>query len=159
MMGSGKSTIGNIISKKLDFEFIDTDYEIESLEKKSIKRIFETEGEHYFRKIEEQIVLKNINLDKKVISLGGGSFLNQNIVKMSQKKGISFWLDWNDNTIINRIFRNNKRPLARDLSKIELKDMIKKRSKYYKRAKYRIPCEDLNKTEIAEKIISKYEIQ
>ena len=75
MMGSGKSTIGNIISKKLDFEFIDTDYEIEKYEKISIKKIFDDKGEGYFRKLEETIILKSINLDNKVISLGGGGFL------------------------------------------------------------------------------------
>ena len=81
MMGSGKSTIGNIISKKLDFEFIDTDYEIEKYEKISIKKIFDNKGEGYFRKLEETIVLKSINLDNKVISLGGGGFLNLDIRK------------------------------------------------------------------------------
>ena len=70
MMGSGKSTIGNIISKKIDFEFIDTDYEIEKYEKISIKKIFDNKGEDYFRKLEETIILKSINLDNKVISLG-----------------------------------------------------------------------------------------
>ena len=67
MMGSGKSTIGNIISKKLDFEFIDTDYEIEKYEKISIKKIFDNKGEGYFRKLEEKIILRSINLDNKVI--------------------------------------------------------------------------------------------
>ena len=65
MMGSGKSTIGNIISKKLDFEFIDTDFEIEKYEEISIKKIFDIKGENYFRKLEETVILKSINLDKK----------------------------------------------------------------------------------------------
>ena len=86
MMGSGKSTIGNIISKKLDFEFIDTDYEIEKYEKISIKKIFDNKGEGYFRKLEETIILKSINLDNKVISLGGGGFLNLDIRKKIKKK-------------------------------------------------------------------------
>ena len=81
MMGSGKSTIGNIISKKLDFEFIDTDYEIEKYESITIKKIFEIKGEVYFRKLEEKIILKSINLDNKVISLGGGGFLKLNLRK------------------------------------------------------------------------------
>ena len=65
MMGSGKSTIGNIISKKLDLKFIDTDYEIEKYEKISIKKIFDNKGEKYFRKLEETIILRSINLDNK----------------------------------------------------------------------------------------------
>ena len=159
MMGSGKSTIGNIISTKLDFEFIDTDYEIEKYEKISIKKIFEIKGEDYFRKLEEAIILKSVSLDNKVISLGGGGFLNLNIRKKILKKNISCWLDWKDDTIIKRIFRNDKRPLARNLSKIDLKDMITKRYKHYKQADHRIFCENLNKKEIADKIIKKYETQ
>ena len=58
MMGSGKSSIGKILSKKLEFEFIDTDIKIEKLEKKSISEIFKINGEEYFRSIEEVISLK-----------------------------------------------------------------------------------------------------
>ena len=159
MMGSGKSTIGNIISKKKGFDFIDTDSEIENMEKISIKKIFEDKGEHYFRTIEEEFILKTINLENKIISLGGGSFLNLSIRKLSLKKSVSFWLDWNDNTIIKRVLKNDKRPLAKGLSIIELKDMIKKRSKHYKQANHRIFCEGLSKREIADRIIKKYENQ
>ena len=73
------------------------------------------------------------------------------------KKCISFWLDWKDETIIKRIFKNDKRPLARHLSKIDLKDMINKRYKHYKQASHRIFCENLSKKEIADKIIKIYE--
>ena len=159
MMGSGKSTIGNILSKKLDFGFIDTDYEIEKYEKISIKKIFDIKGENYFRKLEETVILKSINLDNKVISLGGGGFLKLNLRKKIQIKCISFWLDWKEDTIIKRIFKNDKRPLARHLSKLDLKDMINERQKHYKHATHRIICENLNKKEIADEIIKKYEIQ
>ena len=159
MMGSGKSTIGNIISKKLNFEFIDTDYEIEKYESITIKKIFEIKGEVYFRKLEEKIILKSINLDNKVISLGGGGFLNLNIRKKILKKCVSFWLDWQEDTIIKRIFKNDKRPLVRHLSKLDLKDMIGQRHKHYKQASHRIICENLNKKEISDEIIKKYEIQ
>ena len=159
MMGSGKSTIGNIISKKLDFEFIDTDYEIEKHEELSVKKIFEIKGEDYFRKLEERIILKSINLDDKVISLGGGGFLNMNTRKKILRECISFWLDWKEDTLIKRIFKNDKRPLARNLSELDLKDMINKRYKHYKQASHRIYCENLNKKDIAYEIIKKYEIQ
>ena len=58
MMGSGKSSIGKILSKKLQFEFIDTDNKIEKIEKKTISEIFKLNGERYFRNIEESISLK-----------------------------------------------------------------------------------------------------
>jgi len=62
MMGSGKSLIGKILSKKLDYDFIDTDKKIEEIEKKTISEIFENNGEKYFRNIEETISLKMLKL-------------------------------------------------------------------------------------------------
>ena len=60
MMGSGKSTIGRIISRKIGFNFVDTDKEIEEMEHCSIKRIFDTKGEKYFRQLEEMVTLKTL---------------------------------------------------------------------------------------------------
>ena len=68
MMGSGKSTVGAQLAHKLKLEFIDTDKEIEKLEKKTIKKIFEISGEEYFRKIEEKVVLEKFKLSKSYSS-------------------------------------------------------------------------------------------
>ena len=82
MMGSGKSLIGKILSKKLDFDFIDTDNKIEEKEKKTISEIFKNNGEKYFRNIEELISIKSLKLNNKVIALGGGGYINPAIRKM-----------------------------------------------------------------------------
>ena len=65
MMGVGKSTIGRIIAKRLKVKFIDVDKIIERNEKKSIKRIFEDNGEEYFRKLEKKLHLKFLKKRKK----------------------------------------------------------------------------------------------
>ena len=80
-MGSGKSLIGKILSKKLDFDFIDTDSQIEEKEKKTIPEIFKNNGEKYFRDIEELISIKSLKLNNKVIALGGGGYINPAIRK------------------------------------------------------------------------------
>ena len=67
MMGSGKSSIGKILAKKLEFEFIDTDSKIEEAEEKTISEIFKKNGEKYFRNIEEDISLKSLKLKNKVM--------------------------------------------------------------------------------------------
>ena len=159
MMGSGKSSIGKILSKKLNLTFIDIDQKIEESEDSKISEIFTKYGEKYFRKIEEKISLKFLRSENSVISLGGGGFINASIRKMCKQNCLSFWLDWKDDTIIKRIFRNDKRPLARRSSKLDLKDMIIQRHKHYKQANHRIICENLNKKQIADEIIKKYEIQ
>ena len=78
MMGSGKSSIGSLVAKKLGLDFVDVDKEIEKELGLSISKIFETKGEDYFRKYEEKITLKKLNLKSVVIALGGGAFINKN---------------------------------------------------------------------------------
>ena len=157
MMGSGKSSIGKILSKKLEFEFIDTDNKIEQIEKKTISEIFKKKGEKYFRRIEEVISLKFLKLNNKVIALGGGGYINSNIRKYTLKKCISIWLDWKNETLINRIRNSKKRPLAMKLNNLELQKLIIKRSMIYNLSDYKINCDKLDKKQIIEKIINFYE--
>jgi len=157
MMGSGKSSIGKILSKKLEFEFIDTDIKIEEFEKKTISEIFNRNGEKYFRNVEEVISLKSLKLNNKVIALGGGGYINPTIRKYSQKKCISVWLDWKNETLINRIKNSKKRPLVIKLSNLELQKLITKRSTMYNLSDYKINCDKLDKRQIVEKIIKFYE--
>ena len=157
MMGSGKSSIGLIVSKKLKIDFIDTDQEIEKKTGTTILNIFEEKGEKYFRDLEELITLKSLKKKKVAISLGGGAFLNDKIKKEVLENHISFWLNWEDKTLVERIKSNRKRPLAFKLTKTELIDLIKKRSIVYSTAMYKINCENLTKNEIVKKIIEIYE--
>ncbi len=81
MMGSGKTTLGKIVSKKLNKEFIDVDQAIEVQEDMVISEIFEKKGERFFRILEEKISLLSLKKKNTVISLGGGAFLNKKIQK------------------------------------------------------------------------------
>jgi len=157
MMGSGKSSIGKILSKKLEFEFIDTDIKIEEFEKTTISEIFNKNGEKYFRNVEEVISLKSLKLNNKVIALGGGGYINPTIRKYTQKKCISVWLDWKNETLINRIKNSKKRPLVIKLNNLELLKLITKRSTMYNLSDYKINCDKLDKKQIVEKIIKLYE--
>jgi len=157
MMGSGKSSIGSIVSKKLNIDFIDVDDEIEKDLGMKISNIFKDKGEKYFREIEEIITLKILQKNKVVISLGGGAFLNNKIKKEILDNHISFWLDWETKTLINRIHNNKKRPIAFNSSKIELIELIKKRSTIYSKAMYRIDCENLSKNQIVKNVLKIYE--
>ena len=157
MMGSGKSSIGLMVSKKLNIDFVDVDQEIEKKIGMTISKIFENQGEKYFREIEELIALKLLKKNKTVISLGGGSFLNNKIKKEVLDNHISFWLKWDIKTLVNRIQNSQKRPIAFKSSKNELIDLIKKRSIVYSKAMYKIDCENLTKNEIVRNIRKIYE--
>tara|TARA_Y100001935_G_scaffold253359_1_gene259362 strand:- start:153 stop:677 length:525 start_codon:yes stop_codon:yes gene_type:complete len=157
MMGSGKTSIGLLISKKLNLQFYDVDQIIEKELEMSISDIFEKKGEKFFRDFEEKTTLKILKKKKAVISLGGGAFINKKIREEILKNHFSFWLDWNFKTLIKRIQKNTKRPIAFKSSYSELVNLIKKRSIVYSKSKYKINCEQLSKNEIVNKVINIYE--
>ena len=153
MMGSGKTTLGKIVSKKLNKEFIDIDQAIEVQEGMIISEIFEKKGEPFFRVLEEKISLPNLKKKNSVISLGGGGFVNKNSQKEILKYHISIWLKWDSKNLINRIKNSQKRPIAIKLSDNDLNKLINERSKIYSKAKYQIKCDRLTKLELMERII------
>ncbi len=157
MMGSGKTSLGSMISKKLKKDFFDTDKIIEEELKLSIREIFENKGESFFREAEERITLKILKYKNSVISLGGGAFLNKKIRQEILSNHLSFWLKWDNKTLIKRLKNSHKRPIAHKLSNSELIDLIKKRSNFYSKALYKIDCENLTKNELTKIIIDIYE--
>ena len=157
MMGSGKSSIGSMVSKKLNLNFFDIDQLIENDQKMKISKIFEIKGENFFRDIEKKITLNILKSKKSVVALGGGGFINRVIKNEVLENHLSFWLNWNIDTLIKRIKNSKKRPIAVSSTKNELTEIIKKRSVIYSKALYKIDCENFTKQQIAKKIIDIYE--
>ena len=157
MMGSGKSSTGKLISRKLKLDFFDIDRCIEKKLNLKIAEIFKIKGEEFFREIEEKLTLNILNKKNSIVALGGGAFLNKRIRDEIIKNHISFWLKWNDKTIIKRIKNNPKRPIAFKATSNELVNLIKKRSKIYSKAMYHIDCDNLSENNVVKKVISVYE--
>ena len=157
MMASGKSTVGALVSKKLGLMFYDIDKMIEKEMHMSIAEIFDTKSEIFFRSLEEKIVLKTLKNQNSIISLGGGALFNKKIRKEIIMNHVSFWLDCSNKTLLNRIRRNKKRPLANKLTNKELIELIVKRKKNYAKANFKINCNKLSKQQVAESILKSYE--
>ena len=158
MMGSGKSTIGLLLSKRLNTNFFDIDKIIEREHNMKINEIFEKKGEKFFRSLEEKITLNVLKSKNSIISLGGGSWLNEKIRKETNiNNNVSFWLNWDTSIILERIKKNNKRPLIKNLNDSEIVKLILKRSKIYAKANYEIDCNRLTKDKIIKKILNIYE--
>ena len=158
MMGSGKSSIGSLISKKLNIPFIDVDNLIVKTTGMEIKEIFEKKNEGYFRNLEEKITLKSLKSIRNIISLGGGGFINDKIRKEILANHFSFWLNWDESTLVKRIIGSKKRPLVFKSTQQEIRKLIRSRSKIYAKAQFKINCNKLTKTEIIKKIIKIYEL-
>ena len=157
MMGSGKSTIGYLLSKSVNLKFVDIDKVIEKESGLKIFQIFEKKGESYFRSLEEKVSLKILKERKKIIALGGGGFTNNNIRKEVLSNNLSFWLNWKSSTIIQRILKSKKRPLTKNATENDLKKLINDRLKIYSEANFKINCENLTKYMITKQIIEVYE--
>ena len=114
MPGSGKSTIGQLLSKELGKEFIDTDALIVEKEKREISDIFAKDGEAYFRDVEAEII-KEVSLKKNcIISTGGGAILREENVKNLAANGKIYFLDRKPEDLVP----TDDRPLANEKSKI-----------------------------------------
>ena len=158
-MGVGKSTVGKKLAKKLKYNFVDVDKLIEKKEGLSIYLIFKKKGENYFRKIENEIALSQLNKNNSVISLGGGAFLNNAIRKASKKLSVSFWLDAPIDLLVKRLEKKNyQRPLLDNKNVAEtVKKIYFERKKIYNEANFKIKCSDLKSDEIVKKITKLYE--
>ena len=110
-MGSGKSTIGNIIAKRLHREFQDSDHFIEKRTGVDIARIFDIEGEHGFRDRESSALSELLSTNNRVIATGGGSIMRSENQQLLKQKGYIVFLDTSVNQQLYRLRRDKKRPL------------------------------------------------
>ena len=128
MPGSGKSAIGKILSKKLNYKFFDTDENIEHETKSKIIDIFTNKGEAHFRELETRVLSKLIKINKIVISTGGGMILrNKNILN----KCFNIYLKCDEDVLIERASRNKDRPLLLKDIKKNMKILFNERKDIY----------------------------
>jgi shikimate kinase len=131
-MGSGKSTIGKLIAKKLKLRYLDSDQLIEKNTNKTIYEIFKSDGETKFRTIEESTILSLKNKKNLVLSLGGGSIISAKVRQLLNKNYITLFLDIDLSILVKRLKYSNKRPLiaGQDIE-TKIKELDIFRRKYY----------------------------
>tara|TARA_B110000438_G_C15767862_1_gene630469 strand:+ start:958 stop:1518 length:561 start_codon:yes stop_codon:yes gene_type:complete len=131
-MGSGKTILGLLISKKLDLAYIDSDQLIEKNLKNTINDIFNNEGEAYFRHIEEETVLKCTNKTNLVLSLGGGAILSKKIRKRLKDNFFTVFIDTDIDILVERLKKSKRRPLINNTNiEDKIKELDIKRRKFY----------------------------
>ena len=158
MMSVGKSTLGKIVAKKVGLKFIDTDANIEKNCLMKISEIFKKKGEKFFRSEEKKEVLKSLKGSNSVIAIGGGAFIDKTIRDNILENAVSIWLDMDLKDLNKRIKWNNKRPLLnKDNNQKKINKLYNDRKNIYKLANHKINCDDLNRADIAKKIITFYE--
>jgi len=153
-MGCGKSTIGKLLSSKLNIDFYDTDKELEKSLNKKIYQIFLSEGEKVFREYELDVVNKLLSKKNCVIATGGGAFIYNNTREKILNKSISLWLRTDLEILYKRVKHSKKRPLLNKKNKLNrLKELALERDHIYSKANLIIETENLNKEQLTDKII------
>ena len=135
MMGVGKSTVGRKLAQLLGMAFFDADDEIVEAANMPISDIFDTFGEAYFRDGERRVIARLLEAEPCVIATGGGAFVQDETRTLIAEQGIAIWLDSNVNTLVERVSRNNKRPLLRGGdTEVIVRKMKADREPFYRQA-------------------------
>lgn len=136
LMGVGKTTLGSKLADRLGYYFVDLDREIEDFEKKSIKEIFASKSEKYFREVERKLAKEIIARDENIIlSLGGGAFIDEEIRNALLEKALTIWLKAPIDVILHRLGNKSNRPLLNNVNKREvLEELALKRYPIYQLA-------------------------
>jgi len=158
MMGSGKTSCGSMLAKKLGFSFIDIDSIIELEEKFKINKIFDHFGEKYFRSIEEKHTFLKIdeclkqNI-KAVISLGGGGFESKKTRKFLLNNSKVIWLNADIKILSKRVGNAFNRPMIKGNIETNIEMLLNKRIKNYQKSHLKINTDNLSINDLCDKII------
>ena len=154
-MGAGKSTIGQVLAKRLSLDFWDSDSRIEELAGVSIPDIFRTHGEKYFRRLEYRVLCDLINLQGVVISTGGGAVTNGTLLDNLLSKGLVIHLEASKETILQRLKGTNNRPML-DHGDLEVRidELYRARYPEYSKAHYTVKTDGKEVESIVEEIVA-----
>jgi shikimate kinase len=111
MMGAGKTTVGRLLARAAQFEFVDCDREIEARSGVSISTIFELEGEAGFRKRESAMLDELTQRTRIVLATGGGAVLNEDNRRLLRERGLVLYLQASADEIARRTANDRARPL------------------------------------------------
>lgn len=155
-MGSGKTSVGRLLAKKLNMSFVDMDKEIEAAQGRAIQAIFDTEGEDYFRDLETAYLKETEGLENTILSTGGGIIKRDENIALVKELGQVIFLQADARHIMNNVGEDKSRPLLR-VEDVEgtIKQLLEEREpKYLSAADVIIQTTKKSIDHIVEEIIS-----
>ena len=158
-MGSGKTSVGERLAKKMDYTFIDTDTLIEQNQKDTISHIFELRGEEYFRELETKLIQElSATMQEAVLSTGGGMPLRELNRELLRNLGYVVYLRASTQSTVNRLMKDETRPLLQGENLEERVDRLQKeRAPFYTQtAHITIDTDHLTPEEITERVLEAY---
>ena len=157
-MAVGKTAVGKRLARKLGWQFIDTDSLIEEREGMAIAAIFEKHGEDHFRRAEREVIAALDPAKPAVIATGGGTFVDDQNRRCLARLGVTVCLVTDLDTILERVGRNGKRPLARGGdARQRLEKLLADRMPVYRKADVLIETDALSVEQSAQRVLSMIE--
>ena len=156
--GSGKTTVGSLLSSALGVHFFDSDQVIEAKSGKTVPEIFTNDGEAAFRKLEAETVAELLQNDNEVIALGGGSLLNEQ-TRSLVKGNTVIWLTATLAQTVNRVGLARNRPLLLGNVRGQLSTLMQDREPLYEEvASFKIDTTDLLPNQVVETILAQLKV-
>ena len=153
-MGTGKTTVGKLLSGKLEKEFVEIDDLIEGRQGLSIEEIFCKKGEDYFRKIEKDTLKEVAKLNNLVVSCGGGIIIDKDNIAVIKNTGIMVCLTAEPHIIYERTKRFSHRPLLNVVDpQSKIKELLNARDPFYRQAHLFVDTSQMTTKEVVSKII------
>ncbi|WP_417424319.1 shikimate kinase [Hoeflea sp.] len=155
LMGAGKSVIGRLVAQMLDIPFVDSDHEIERVSRMTIEELFQTYGEPEFRALEARVIKRLLKSGPRVLSTGGGAFMNDTTRAMVLTSGLSVWLKADLDILWARVSKRDTRPLLKTANpKQTLSTLLDLRYPVYAQARLTVQSRDEPKEIIAAEAIA-----
>lgn len=153
-MGTGKSTVGQLLAARLGWAFADTDTEIEEKEGMAIPVLFERHGEAYFRRVETDVVKELAAGQSQVIATGGGAVLAEANRAAMLDAGLVVALKADKQTIVERVSADANRPLLRGGVEARVEALLADRATAYDFAHVTIDTTGMSAEQVADAIIT-----
>lgn len=160
-MGTGKSSVGPLLARRLGLKLVDTDAEIVARTGKPIARIFQKHGEAYFRELERNVIARLAgNPDPVVIATGGGALTDRGSAAALARAGVIVCLTARPEIIEKRVAPSKtKRPKLAEGGKPALEritELMAERADAYARADVQIDTSDLTIEQVADRVIEAF---
>lgn len=154
LMGAGKSAIGRLVAQQLKIPFVDTDVEIERVSRMTIAELFASYGEDEFRALEARVIKRLLRAGPKVVSTGGGAFVNESTRRHIKRGGVSMWLKADLDVLWERVNKRDHRPLLKtENPKATLQALMDRRYPIYEEADITVESRDVRKEIIVNEVL------
>jgi len=157
-MGSGKTSVGREISRRLGAEFFDLDDRIERIAGVSVREIFSTGGEQRFREMEQEAIRQAVSVAGRVVATGGGAFQNEENRRLLRRYAPVVFLDVTPGGVVSRLSGDGTRPLLPGNGtggEQEIVSMMKVRRPAYEEADLTVSTDGITVSQVADRVLER----